>query len=84
MLAIQEFLKFDDHDLAHINFDEEGKCWINTKDIELLEGHNLHGIVEWRHIVRHNSSWGEQKSKKENNNWSLAWSKTLLQGVVCA
>jgi hypothetical protein len=34
VLATQELLKFDDHDLAHINSNEEEKCWTNIKDID--------------------------------------------------
>jgi hypothetical protein len=34
VLAIQGLSKFGDHDLGHIDFDEE-KCWTNTKDINI-------------------------------------------------
>jgi hypothetical protein len=40
VLATQELLKFDDHDLAHINSNEEGKCWTNIKDIDF-----------WKYII---------------------------------
>ncbi len=34
MLAIQGLSKFGDHDLDHIDFDEE-KCWTDTTDIDI-------------------------------------------------
>jgi len=35
VLATQELLEFDDHVLVHIDFDEEKKCWTDTKDINI-------------------------------------------------
>jgi hypothetical protein len=35
VLVAQELLEFDDHNLVHTDFDEEEKCWIDTKDIDI-------------------------------------------------
>jgi hypothetical protein len=35
VLAAQELLEFDDQNSAHTNFNEEGKCWIDAKDIDI-------------------------------------------------
>jgi hypothetical protein len=35
VLATQELLEFDNHNLVHIDFDEEEKCWTYTKDIDI-------------------------------------------------
>ncbi len=35
MLVVQELLEFHDWDLDHTNFDEEEKCWIDAKDIDI-------------------------------------------------
>jgi hypothetical protein len=35
VLAAQELFEFDDQDLADIDFNEKGKCWINTKDVDI-------------------------------------------------
>jgi hypothetical protein len=35
VLVAQELLEFDEHDLVHTDFDEEEKCWKDTKDIDI-------------------------------------------------
>jgi hypothetical protein len=35
VLIAQKLLEFDDHNLVHTNFDEEEKCWTDTKDIDI-------------------------------------------------
>jgi hypothetical protein len=35
VLVAQKLLEFDEYDFVHINFDEEQKCWIDTKDIDI-------------------------------------------------
>jgi hypothetical protein len=35
VLAAQELLEFYEHNLVHIDFDEEEKCWTDTKDIDI-------------------------------------------------
>jgi hypothetical protein len=35
VLATQELLEFDDQELTHTNFDEEEKCWIDVKNIDI-------------------------------------------------
>ncbi len=35
MLATQELFEFNEHDLVHIDFDEEEKCWTDTKDSDI-------------------------------------------------
>jgi len=54
VLATQKLFEFGDHDLGH-------RLWWTGKMLDIhkghwhLEGHNLHGVVEWRHIAKH--SW---------------------------
>jgi hypothetical protein len=35
VLATQEFLEFYEHDLVHIDSNEEEKCWTNTRDNDI-------------------------------------------------
>jgi hypothetical protein len=35
VLATQELLEFNEHDLVHIDFNEEEKCWTDTKDSDI-------------------------------------------------
>jgi hypothetical protein len=35
VLVVQELSEFGDHNLGHIDADEEGKCWMDTKDIDI-------------------------------------------------
>jgi len=34
-LVVQELLEFDEHDLVHIDSDEEEKCWMDTRDSDI-------------------------------------------------
>jgi hypothetical protein len=80
VLAIQELSKFGDHDLGHTDFDEEEKCWTNTKDIdiwkdttcmELLSVGILLDIIDF-----------EDSKRARKRIISLARSKALLQRVI--
>jgi len=35
VLVVQELLEFDEHDLVHIDSDEEEKCWMDTRDSDI-------------------------------------------------
>jgi hypothetical protein len=35
VLAVQELFEFGDHDLGHTDSNEEEKCWMDTKDIDI-------------------------------------------------
>jgi hypothetical protein len=35
VLATQELSEFGDHNLGHIDSNEEEKCWMDTKDIDI-------------------------------------------------
>ncbi len=34
-MVVQELLEFDEHDLVHIDSDEEEKCWMDTRDSDI-------------------------------------------------
>jgi hypothetical protein len=35
VLATQKLLEFDEQELTHTDFNEEEKCWIDAKDIDI-------------------------------------------------
>jgi hypothetical protein len=35
MLAVQELFEFGEHDLISTDFDEEEKCWTNTRNTDI-------------------------------------------------
>jgi len=45
VLAVKELFEFGDHELGHINFNEEETCWMDTKNINIWKDTTCMGLL---------------------------------------
>ncbi len=84
VLVTQELFEFDDHNLVHTNFDEEEKCWMDTKDIDIWKDIICMKLLHEGILLDIVDLEESKKARKRIINYHWQDQRALFQGVVCA
>jgi len=78
VLAAQELLECDEHDLVHTDFNGEEKCWMHTRDNDIWKDITCMKLLHEGMLLDTVDLEECKKARKKNDELSLEGSKALL------
>jgi hypothetical protein len=82
-LVAQELLEFDDQNLAHTYFNEEEKCWIGTKDIDIWKDAICMKLLNENILLNTTDAEESKKNKRGIINYHWHDQKFTPRGCLC-